>query len=192
MKIELFFISVTAFFVANTYYNNAIVSYLTEYKKYGVMAFYIFVGVSAYLIIKRNPLKSKTLIGQASTYVKYMPIDKTTERVLTPILDFVGTPSTKTSYPIYDKTHGHIYGKQEPDGNQGGSKPTTKRSVSETKKKWVASNQNWTCVRCQQKLPAWFEVDHKVRLEYGGTNDVSNLEALCRDCHGRKTAFENL
>ena len=42
------------------------------------------------------------------------------------------------------------------------------------------------------KLPAWFEVDHKTRLEHGGTNEVNNLEALCRECHGKKTAMENL
>ena len=67
-----------------------------------------------------------------------------------------------------------------------------KRCVSETKKKWVASSQDWKCGECRKKLPAWYEVDHKVRLEYGGTNHVDNLVALCRDCHGRKTASENL
>jgi 5-methylcytosine-specific restriction endonuclease McrA len=71
-------------------------------------------------------------------------------------------------------------------------KKATKRSVSETKKKYVASNQDWKCGDCGCKLPAWFEVDHKIRLEYGGSNHVDNLVALCRDCHGKKTAIENL
>jgi 5-methylcytosine-specific restriction endonuclease McrA len=31
-----------------------------------------------------------------------------------------------------------------------------------------------------------------MRLEYGGTNDVDNLVALCRNCHGKKTASENM
>jgi 5-methylcytosine-specific restriction endonuclease McrA len=35
-------------------------------------------------------------------------------------------------------------------------------------------------------------VDHIKSLEHGGTNDVANLVALCRDCHGRKTAMENM
>ena len=69
---------------------------------------------------------------------------------------------------------------------------STKRCVSETKKKYVAAQQGWKCGRCQQQLPAWFEVDHTVRLEHGGTNHVDNLVALCRDCHGEKTALENL
>ena len=68
----------------------------------------------------------------------------------------------------------------------------TKRSVSETKKKYVASMQDWRCGDCRDKLNAWFEVDHKVRLEYGGGNDVGNLIAMCRNCHGKKTAFENM
>jgi len=71
-------------------------------------------------------------------------------------------------------------------------KKATKRSVSETKKKFVASQQNWKCGDCQNQLTAWFEVDHIKRLEYGGGNDVGNLVALCRECHGKKTAMENM
>ena len=71
-------------------------------------------------------------------------------------------------------------------------KTGTKRCVSEKKKKFVASQQNWKCGHCQKQLPAWFEVDHKIRLDNGGSNHVDNLVALCRDCHGRKTAMENL
>ena len=37
-----------------------------------------------------------------------------------------------------------------------------------------------------------FEIDHKIRLEHGGGNDVTNLVALCRECHGQKTAMENM
>ena len=71
-------------------------------------------------------------------------------------------------------------------------KTGTKRSVSETKKKYVASQQDWKCGECNKQLNAWFEVDHKVRLEYGGGNEVGNLVALCRECHGKKTAMENM
>ena len=76
--------------------------------------------------------------------------------------------------------------------SSGNNATKTKRSVSETKKKYVAANQNWGCKHCQKQLPAWFEVDHVVKLEYGGSNGIENLEALCRDCHGKKTALENL
>ena len=52
--------------------------------------------------------------------------------------------------------------------------------------------QGWTCAQCKSQLDAWFEVDHKVRLDQGGSNHVSNLEALCRNCHGKKTGMESL
>jgi hypothetical protein len=71
-------------------------------------------------------------------------------------------------------------------------KNSSKRSVSETKKKYVASRQGWKCGDCGNQLSAWFEVDHKIRLEHGGSNHVDNLVALCRECHGCKTAMENL
>ena len=41
-------------------------------------------------------------------------------------------------------------------------------------------------------LTAWFEVDHVRSLESGGTNDVSNLVALCRNCHGKKTVMSHI
>lgn len=77
-------------------------------------------------------------------------------------------------------------------GGGGGQVKATKRSVSETKKKYVAAQQGWKCGKCSKQLPAWFEVDHKIRLEHGGSNHIDNLVALCRDCHGEKTAMENL
>jgi 5-methylcytosine-specific restriction endonuclease McrA len=71
-------------------------------------------------------------------------------------------------------------------------KGSTKRSVSETKKKYIAASQNWICKDCNKQLPAWFEVDHVIALHNGGTNEIDNLVALCRDCHGKKTAMDRL
>jgi 5-methylcytosine-specific restriction endonuclease McrA len=75
---------------------------------------------------------------------------------------------------------------------QNSGKGGTKRSVSETKKKYVASQQDWKCGNCKSQLDHTFEIDHRLRLEYGGGNDVQNLVALCRNCHGKKTASENM
>ena len=71
-------------------------------------------------------------------------------------------------------------------GGVSNGKKGTKRSVSETKKKYVAAQQEWKCNNCAHQLNHTFEVDHKVDLRYGGTNHVSNLVALCRNCHGEK------
>jgi hypothetical protein len=68
---------------------------------------------------------------------------------------------------------------------------SSKRSVSESKKKYVAAMQGWKCGDCERSLPAWFEVDHVISLEHGGSNHIDNLKAVCRDCHGKKTMLEN-
>ncbi len=125
-----------------------------------------------------------------------MPIDKDAGDLLSPLFDM---SKVTNLYSGSDMTH-----QQMRVMNSGGSNnmnnmnninnngKATKRCVSETKKKYVAAEQGWKCGACKKQLPAWFEVDHKIRLENGGSNHVDNLVALCRDCHGKKTAFENL
>ena len=63
-----------------------------------------------------------------------------------------------------------------------------RRRVSETAKKRVAASQDWCCGACRARLSHVFEVDHVRPLFLGGGNDDSNLMALCRECHGLKTA----
>ena len=66
------------------------------------------------------------------------------------------------------------------------------RAVSPLTKKIVASNQKWKCNQCGMILDYSYEVDHIIPLFKGGTNDVNNLVALCRNCHGRKTILEKM
>jgi len=70
--------------------------------------------------------------------------------------------------------------------------PTFKRNVSETVKKYVASNQRWTCRHCMKMLDGSYEIDHIIPLYKGGGNGYENLMALCRNCHGRKTMADRL
>lgn len=35
------------------------------------------------------------------------------------------------------------------------------------------------------------DVDHKIPLNSGGTNDEMNLDGLCHSCHSRKTAIRD-
>ena len=65
-----------------------------------------------------------------------------------------------------------------------------KRNVSESKKKFVAANQKWNCNMCGNILDASYEIDHKQPLYKGGGNDINNLQALCRNCHGNKTMVD--
>jgi hypothetical protein len=66
-----------------------------------------------------------------------------------------------------------------------------KRNVTSLTKKMIASNQEWKCGTCRQMLDYTYEIDHHIPLFKGGSNDVSNLIALCRNCHGKKTLLEN-
>lgn len=101
-----------------------------------------------------------------------------------------GTPGARTAQSIAPLSLGGATPAERRLLNSG--KGSSKRSVSETKKKYVAAQQGWKCGDCQRQLPAWFEVDHVIALEHGGSNHIDNLVALCRDCHGKKTAMSFL
>ena len=63
-----------------------------------------------------------------------------------------------------------------------------KRAVSDTLKRKVAAKQGWKCEGCSDLLSYVYEVDHVKPLFAGGENSEGNLQALCRECHGKKTA----
>ena len=69
---------------------------------------------------------------------------------------------------------------------------TNKRNISQTIKKMVASNQKWNCNYCRNLLDYTYEIDHIIPLYKGGTNEIYNLQALCRICHGKKTIQESI
>jgi hypothetical protein len=160
------------------------------------MIFYASLGVGIYVLLKRNPDQGRNMLLCANNYVKYLPIDKSSMDMLSPIIDFTSSNNDNTRGDSFMESFNGFSG--SPPGfaserrmlNSG--KNGTKRSVSETKKKYVAANQDWKCGHCESRLDHTFEIDHKVRLEYGGGNDVDNLIALCRNCHGKKTASENM
>lgn len=210
---EIIIFGLTAFIAANHYYDGKYLRLLFSWKKYYQVAGIILGGLAIYWILKKAPRQNRNkLLATTNEYIKYMPIDRDSSTWLNPILDFTtkhdwdemsgrtvlglaGLGSQKGS----GKMEGRILnsGRTNNDiGNLGGNNAAavtkTKRSVSESKKKWVAAYQNWTCGECKRQLPAWFEIDHRIRLEHGGSNHVDNLVALCRDCHGKKTMIENL
>ena len=197
MKFELLVFGITAFFIANVYHDGKYVHIIKSWKKYYQMAGIGFVGLSAYLFMKKYPGHSRSLFTHANGIIKYMPIDKDATDLLSPLLDMTKSSmfSNDGAYQENGMMMTHQQKRMMNSGTNMGTnmgQPNTKRSVSETKKKFVAAQQGWNCGACKKQLPAWFEVDHKTRLDQGGSNHVDNLVALCRDCHGKKTAFENL
>jgi hypothetical protein len=163
---------------------------MMSFKKYYKMIFYAAIGISIYLLLKRNPSGGKKMLYYANNLVKYMPINKSSMDMLSPIFDFTNN-GEHSFMESFNNIEPSSFNKGENRMLNSG-KNGTKRSVSETKKKYVAANQDWKCGDCGSRLDHTFEVDHKIRLEYGGGNDVGNLIALCRNCHGKKTAMENM
>ena len=55
----------------------------------------------------------------------------------------------------------------------------------------IAENQHNMCGECETILSPYFQLDHVVGLQFGGTDEESNLMALCYECHVRKSICEN-
>jgi 5-methylcytosine-specific restriction endonuclease McrA len=62
---------------------------------------------------------------------------------------------------------------------------------------WMAKRQRVALAhdyQCQGCGRAWLsyrdQIDHRIPREQGGSNDESNLQPLCKDCHDTKTAAE--
>jgi len=179
--------------MANIYTDGKYLKLAFTWKKYYKMAAIAFGALMIYTLFKKNPFRAQQILSTTNDYIKYLPLDRNTTNMISPILDFTSKQDfTRNDFhypivpmPIQDETvsKNRILN----SGNK-----STKRSVSETKKKFVAASQNWKCGECQEQLTAWYEIDHKIRLQYGGSNHVDNLIALCRNCHGKKTSIENL
>ena len=174
MRFELWIIIITALFIVNAYYDNFLTNIYSKNKKYVQIVTYGLIGLAVLYYFRTNPKQSKEMVYQASNVLKFLPIDRNATNLLNPMINMCKDENESSIQKIVSS-----------------GKNTTKRSVSETKKKWVASHQDWKCAECKEKLPAWFEVDHIQRLADGGTNDVNNLVAYCRSCHGKKTMMEN-
>ena len=209
-KFEFIIFIITAALVLNTYHDGKYFKMVetANARKYIKMATFGFFGLSMYLFLKKNPANSQTIMHHANELIKYMPISRESADMLTPFFDMTnkraffsgGKNENEDEAEDWSNSTTNTSKRQQYNINKmmtsGGTSATTgmkatKRSVSESKKKFVAAQQSWRCGDCKRQLPSWFEVDHRIRLENGGSNAVDNLVALCRDCHGKKTAFEN-
>ena len=187
-----------------TLYKVAVVKYDKVYKIAGIL----FIGYIIYIsLTSSSSSKMQYLLKNVNNTMQYVPIDKSYKSMWGNVFNIGNTlfppmsasqnsivnPVKSVRTPLFPNST--LVPTPTPpiipkmSGNSGNN---TKRSVSETKKKIVASKQQWQCGDCKNTLNAWFEVDHKHSLQFGGTNDIDNLIALCRECHGKKTAYERI
>ena len=173
MRIEIILFLITAGLIGNIYTDGVFLKKLLSFKKYYQMAGIAFGGIMIWWLLKKNPHKAHEMIATSHEYLKYLPIDQNVSNIISPILDFTSKQNYSSQIPNGTTDTGGSYSMMNmllpQDGGAGrmmqSGKKGTKRSVSETKKKFVAARQNWKCGDCNNQLSAWFEVDHKVRLE---------------------------
>jgi|TARA_Y100000768_G_C23916705_1_gene652711 hypothetical protein len=181
MKRELIVFGTLTYLVMDVYHDGKYSKKLKKYKKHVKIAAILFFGLSLHLFNKKHPEQTYSTVSHMNGMIKHLPINKESVDLLTPILSMA---DKKTS--VYNMTTPPQVKRMHQSGN------SNSRCVSGTKKKYVAAQQNWRCKNCDKQLNAWYEVDHVIRLEHGGSNHVTNLVALCRDCHGEKTTLESL
>jgi len=66
-----------------------------------------------------------------------------------------------------------------------------RRKINQKIRQTIATNQDHKCNDCKNTLTKYFQIDHLIGLQYGGTDETDNLQALCGDCHTKKSVIEN-
>ena len=75
----------------------------------------------------------------------------------------------------------------EEDEGEVKEKPRRRPRFSKRKRELLYKSQRGRCMYCGIKLGmAFFDIDHKIPFAKKGSDDVENLQMLCRPCNGRK------
>ena len=97
MRLEIFILGITAFFIYNAYHDGKYTKMLFVFKKYYKMIFYALLGVGIYILLKRNPSQGRNMLLYANNLVKFMPIDKTSMDMLSPVFDFTNNNNSNNN-----------------------------------------------------------------------------------------------
>jgi hypothetical protein len=66
-----------------------------------------------------------------------------------------------------------------------------RKKINKDVRQQIVEKQGNTCGECKLVLSAYFQIDHIIGLQFGGTDEESNLMALCCECHAIKSIAEN-
>ena len=188
MRIELWILLISGLLIYDTYHNNKYSKLILSYKKYYKI---ILIGIGTifvYYLFKKKPNQFKELIQSSNDIFRKLPMTRNaveTMDILNPIFNLTNNSSLMKTFNDEEENNNNLNKEKKNSSSLNGA---IKRNVSETKKRYVASSQNWCCGNCKTQLSYTYEIDHNIALKDGGDNSVENLVALCRECHGRKTA----
>jgi 5-methylcytosine-specific restriction endonuclease McrA len=199
MRIELWILLISGLLIYDVYYDNKYSKLFFSYKKYYKIILIGIGSIFVYYLFKKKPDQFKNLIQSSNDLFRQIPLGRKTLEtmdIMNPIFNLTNTPSLMNNFMenneeiINNQNTQNIKNIQNNNNNnrQNNDNGIIKRNVSETKKRYVASSQNWCCGNCKNQLSYTYEIDHNIALKDGGDNSVENLIALCRECHGRKTA----
>ena len=66
---------------------------------------------------------------------------------------------------------------------------TSRINIPQSVRKYILQRNNYQCQGCGKKqTQTKLNIDHIVALAKGGSNDISNLQVLCRQCNQTKKA----
>ena len=67
-----------------------------------------------------------------------------------------------------------------------------RRKVNKNIRNELIIKQDNKCNHCDNVLSQYYQVDHITALQYGGNDEFDNLQALCCECHAKKSSIENV
>lgn len=207
MRLEFIVFCLTILGMAHIYTDGKYLKLALQHKKYIKMAGIALVGLFLFYVLKKlSPNKKREFLQMSNEYLKHLPIDRNATNFISPILDFTSNnyfagggagaaavaAAGAPTLPVGNGRGGRGVAATAEIGGGGGGFQKVKRSVSETRKKFVASRQGWRCKSCDMLLDFTYEIDHVKSLASGGDNSVDNLVALCVGCHKQKTLMDYL
>ena len=65
-----------------------------------------------------------------------------------------------------------------------------RHTFSDEERRNIYDNSNKLCAICNEKLQRKYELDHIKALASGGTNNIKNIQLLCKSCHKEKSLRE--
>jgi len=195
MRVEIWILLITGILIYDTYYDNKYSKMIFTYKKYYKILLIGCGSLFVYYLFKKKPYQFKNLLQSGNNLFRYLPVGREAMEIINPIFEITKQQHQYEEEQSINENQFGKYEKRNDNDNYNKSKiinnenkEQVKRNVSDTKKRYVASQQNWKCKKCNLQLTYTYEIDHIIALKDGGDNSIENLVALCRECHGQKTA----